>query len=202
MTELSHRSLRAAGRLGIPWVVFEPETDRGAWDSAHLEQLRRRNQEWFGPLLKTAEQTGTGLALENCTDLHARHRGISRWYGSVPAELIALVDGFEHPRVGICWDTGHAHIQGLVQGQALRALGPRLKALHIQDNNGNDDQHLAPHFGTVPWPEIMMALRNIGYVGDFTYEIHNFIRPLPDALRDEALRLTVAIGRDLLGASS
>ncbi|MDF2440990.1 MAG: hypothetical protein JWN98_1974 [Abditibacteriota bacterium] len=198
LTSLSHRSLEAAGMLGISWVVFEPETDHGAWDAAHLEALKQRNIEWFGALLSTAEASSVGLALENCTDMHANGRGISRWYGSVPSELIALIDAFAHPRIGACWDTGHAQIQGVEQGAALRALGTRLKALHIQDNDGKADQHLLPYYGHVKWPEIVQTLHDIEFAGDFTYEVHNSIRPLPDELRDEALHFAVSIGKQLL----
>jgi sugar phosphate isomerase/epimerase len=198
LTALSHRSLEAAGMLGISWVVFEPETDHGAWDAAHLEDLKSRNVEWFSALLPTAEASNVGIALENCTDVHANGRGISRWYGSVPAELIALIDAFENPRVGACWDTGHAQIQRVDQGAALRALGKRLKALHIQDNDGKADQHLLPYYGRVKWPEIVQALRDIEFSGDFTYEVHNSIRVLPDELRDEALQFAVSIGKQVL----
>ncbi|RYG56223.1 sugar phosphate isomerase/epimerase, partial [bacterium] len=199
LKDLSHRSLLAAGMLGIPWVVFEPETARGAWDAAHIKALIQRNVDWFAPLVETAEQANTGLALENVTDEYAQSgRGASRWIGAVPAELIDLVDAFASHRVGVCWDTGHAFIQKVEQGGAIRAFGSRLKALHIQDNDGLTDQHLAPFYGQVPWQDIMSALRDIQYSGDFTFEIHNFIRPLPDALRDEAMRLAVSIGRNLL----
>lgn len=198
LTDLSHRSLRAAGMLGLSWVVFEPETAGGAWDAAHVESLRQRNLDWFGALLPTAESAGTGMALENVTDAYARYLGDGRWYGSIPVELAALVDGFDSPHVGACWDTGHAQIQGIQQGAALRSLGSRLKALHIQDNDGVSDQHLAPYYGKVNWSEIVTALREMYYRGDFTYEIHNFIRPLPEKLKDDGLRLAAKIGRELL----
>lgn len=199
LTDLSHRSLIAAGMLEIPWVVFEPETASGAWDTVHIQSLIQRNVDWFSELLVTAEQHNTGLALENVTDIYAQTgRGASRWIGSVPAELISLVDAFDSTRVGVCWDTGHALIQKVEQGGAIRAFGSRLKALHIQDNDGHTDQHLAPYYGQVQWSEIMAALHNIDFQGDFTFEIHNFVRPLPDELRDEALRLAVRIGRSLI----
>ena len=110
LTMLSHRSLEGAALLGIPWVVFEPETLAGAFDAEHMAHLKQRNLDWFGALLPTAEKSGVGIALENTTDMHARGRGASRWYGAVPADLVDLVDAFASPRVGVCWDTGHAQI--------------------------------------------------------------------------------------------
>jgi len=141
---------------------------------------------------------GVGIAIENNADIFPLQSGLGRSYCSVPMELIELVDGFDDAMVGICWDTGHAHIQHLDQGKAIRALGKRLKATHIQDNDGRSDQHLLPFYGSIDWFSIIDALRAIGYGGDFTYEVHNSIRPLPDALRDSALRLAIDLGRYLL----
>lgn len=198
LTEMSHRSLESAALLGIPWVVFEPEALPGAYDGGHLSQTKQRNLDWFGGLLCTAEKVRVGIAVENCCDCSASVRKASRWYGSVPVELIDLVDTLDHRLVGICWDTGHAHIQGLDQRAALISLGKRLKATHIQDNNGREDQHLVPFYGTIEWGPIMDALQAIEYEGDFTYEVHNFIRQLPDSLRDSALRYAVEVGKHLM----
>ena len=195
LTEMSHRSIEGAGIIGAPWVVFEPESYPGAWDAAHLAGLKQRNLDWFGALLPTAERAGVGLALENITDVHGESRGMRRLYCAGVAELIELVDGFSSPRVGICWDTGHAHIQRLEQGAAIRALGSRLKAVHIQDNDGRTDQHLLPYTGTISWPVVLEALRAGPYGGDFTFEVAQAIRPLPDPLRDGAVRRMFELGQ-------
>ncbi|MDP6505490.1 MAG: TIM barrel protein, partial [Planctomycetota bacterium] len=124
--------------------------------------------------------------------------GCPKWVSSHGAELRELVDGFQSSRVGVCWDTGHAHMQGLEQGGELRTLGERLKMLHIQDNNGKTDQHLLPFMGTVDWKDIMDALYDINYAGDFTYEVHNAIRHLPDTLKDPMMEYAVALGKTLI----
>jgi sugar phosphate isomerase/epimerase len=47
-----------------------------------------------------------------------------------------------------------------------------LKALHIADNDGSRDQHLAPFgAGRVDFIEVVRALSEIGYDGMFNYEI-------------------------------
>jgi sugar phosphate isomerase/epimerase len=195
---MSHRALEAASLLGCSWVVLELEPLPGAFDNQHLQQLKERNIAWIAELLPTAERCGVGIAIENNADVPDRERKRRRAYGSTPAELIDLVDTFNHPLLGICWDTGHAHIQRLEQAAALKAIGKRLKATHIQDNNGEQDQHLLPFHGTIDWQSVVTALREIGYEGDFVYEVHNFVRPLPDRLRDAVLRYAVEIGRFLL----
>ena len=112
--------------------------------------------------------------------------------------LVDLVDALNHPLIGACWDSGHAEIQHLDQGSALRALGPRLKATHIQDNDGFADQHLLPYHGHTDWTAVVGALYDIGYQGAFCYEVHNAIRVLPDELRDSMLSYAAGLGRHLL----
>lgn len=197
MRELTHRSIEAAGMLGIPWIACHAFSLPGAWDEAHLLSLRERNLEYFAPYLRTAEKAGVGLAMENLADAFADGQR-QRTYTATPAELIDLVDAFDHPRVGVLWDTGHAHLQGLDQGAALRGIGSRLKATHIADNNGMWDLHLMPFLGTVDWKAVMDGLRAIDYPGDFTYEIHNYVRHMPDSLRDSAARVAWEVGEYLL----
>ena len=102
-------------------------------------------------------------------------------------ELIELVDSFGSPAAGICWDFGHAHSVYRDQAKALRKIGHRLKATHVQDNRGNLDGHLIPFIGgNIRWEEIMPALVEIGYTGDFIFETHRFTQNLPEALRASA----------------
>jgi sugar phosphate isomerase/epimerase len=185
---LARRSIRTAAILGAPWVVFHPgnRTD----DYAPLESNFEFNKTFFQKLIPELEKTGVGIALENMYDRrHPRTGLIVRHFAAVPEALCELTDRIDHPLVGICWDTGHGHLQGLPQGDSLRIIGRRLKATHIQDNDRMKDQHLFPYFGTIDWPDVMRALRDIGYEGDFTYETHNAVRPLPLAVGEEALRL-------------
>jgi L-ribulose-5-phosphate 3-epimerase len=198
LMDLCERSLRTARILGVPWVVLEPETSAGPFDAAQRRRHLERNAAFVRRLLPVAERGGVGIALENLPDSGARSRGARRWYGAVPEELTELVDTLDHPLVGLCWDTGHAQLQGLDQGQALRTIGSRLHALHVQDNDGVSDQHLLPFHGAVDWPAIMAALRAVAYPGAFTYEVHRAIRVLPDALRDAGLRYAYAVGQYLL----
>ena len=48
------------------------------------------------------------------------------------------------------------------------------------------------------WEEIMPLLKEIGYDGDFTYEVHGFYSKIPDDLRIEAGKLGYKIGMYLM----
>lgn len=194
--ELAGRSLRTAAILGIPWVVFHPQnlTQLG---NEPIRETREFNRKYYERLLPVMEETGVGIALENIFDMGRQTAYRRRSFGATPEELIDLIDSFGHPLFGACWDTGHAHVQGLNQGASIRMLSDRLITLHIQDNNSLADQHLLPFHGTIAWREVMEALCEISYKGDLTYEAHMSVRVLPDELKDAALSYAVQVGKFL-----
>jgi sugar phosphate isomerase/epimerase len=181
--------LRWSGRLGVPWMVMHPFTLPGATLAAN----REANVAFYRAWLPRMEACGVGIALENMSDHFSPHRR----YGAVPEELADLCDTLDHPLFGLCWDTGHARLQELDQRAALGLLGARLKVLHVQDNNGHRDDHILPYTGTIDWSTVVAGLHAAGYAGAWCFEVHNAVRTLPDALRDQALALMVGIGRTL-----
>lgn len=188
------RSVRCAARLGIPWLVIHAGTDFAAadWRKKSLE----KNLRYFRPLLDFAAGEGVGLALENLWDLNISPR---RRYTAQPEELLELADRLDSPMAGICCDVEHAAIMGQDPAAVLRLLGPKLKATHISDFINIDSDHLLPFTGRVRWAPVMEALREIGYAGDFTYEIHRYTASLPDGLVQDALVYSVRVGEYLLG---
>lgn len=185
---LAKRSLRTAAILGIPWVVFHP-SDIAIEGKETYEEILDYNINFYRRLFPVLEETGVGIALENGCFV----QGYNRFF-TVAEELAQLVDALNHRLVGACWDTGHAHVQKVDQAPALRILGSRLKATHIHDNNGVSDQHLLPYQGTIDWTELVGALKEIGYGGDFTYEAHNGVNKLPDGIRDAGLKFALELG--------
>lgn len=192
---LIRRAIEASGALGVQWMVMHP----GAYpdDTADFKESKRRNYEYYMPLLELADRHGLGIAIENMAGAARPHRpGAS--YCATAADLCELADAFHAPNAGVCWDFGHAHMAGVNQREALRVLGKRLKATHVADNSGLLDDHIAPFMGTVDWRSILPVLGEIGYAGDLTYEIHNATSRLPDALLDDMASLCQKTGRYLL----
>jgi sugar phosphate isomerase/epimerase len=111
------------------------------------------------------------------------------------------VDELDSEYIAACLDVGHV---GLIYGQeapdSIRALGAdRLIALHICDNDYCGDQHQLCGQGKLNWVEILRALREIGYRGDFTYEADGgFLGRFPDYLKPEAARFMYRVGQTLL----
>jgi sugar phosphate isomerase/epimerase len=71
-----------------------------------------------------------------------------------PEEILGMIDGV--PGVGFTLDVGHAHTVGKVR-EFLGVLSSA-NHLHIHDNHGTADQHLALGDGTIPWDEVGKAV--------------------------------------------
>lgn len=188
--ELVRRGIIASGRLGVKWAVYHAGSVYDHLDYSYAKS-REANLEYVKPHLELAARAGIGLAVENVPDKEKR-----RFSGSAE-ELIDLVDTVNQKNFGICWDFGHAHLAGIDQPYWQRRIGSRLKAVHIADNNGEWDEHLAPFYGTIDWTAMMRTLKQIGYQNDLTYEIHNMTRRLPDKLREVQLKHLIEIGQYL-----
>ena len=72
-------------------------------------------------------------------------------------EYMALFDIF--PQAGALLDTGHAHVNGWDIAAVVMALGKRLKACHIHDNDGSGDAHLPVGEGTIDWKAYFTAVK-------------------------------------------
>lgn len=183
--EKVRRGVVGSGILGAKWAVFHIGTICKEDGTPDDEASFKANVEYLRPLLKLAREHGVGLAIENLgADSFAR----------TPENLIRLVDELNDDHVGICWDFGHANIMKLNQVESLKKIGKRLKATHIADNHGEMDEHLPPFFGNINWKEMVQCLKEIEYEGDFTYEIQNITRGLPDEHRDTLIRYFVELG--------
>lgn len=190
--ELIRRSIVGAGIMGAKWLVIHPgSVNDNTWYS-HKQSLAK-NVEAFKRYAELAAENDINIAIENMID----NKPVRR-YGSSTEELLELLDVLNDPIFGICWDFGHAHLSSINQCEALRALGKDLKALHVADNRGKTDDHLAPYFGTIVWEPIMKTLEEIEYEGDFTYEIHGFTNGLANGLHDQVLRFTYELGMFML----
>jgi sugar phosphate isomerase/epimerase len=101
-------------------------------------------------------------SLENLS-LFARHRGVTIAIENTPGEMATpanLKNFLEQTRlssVKMCFDAGHAHLEGGVS-QALEAVRDFIVTTHLHDNRGERDDHLLPYEGTIDWSAALAAL--------------------------------------------
>jgi sugar phosphate isomerase/epimerase len=112
------------------------EEDRPARAKAHERSVE--------PLKRIADRCaslGVRLALENLPP---------GYLTSSTEELLSVLERFPPQQMGVCLDTGHAHIAGNLVG-LVRAVAARIITTHIHDNDRSGDQHYVPGSGTINW---------------------------------------------------
>jgi len=97
------------------------------------------------------------LALEN---------GQRRDYDQV---LIDLLDELNEAHVGLCYDSGHEHVQGRCF-ELLERFADRLFTLHVHDNKGSDT-HTLPYEGTIDWDKFRSIIHGLNYAGHLLLEV-------------------------------
>ncbi|TVY11425.1 sugar phosphate isomerase/epimerase family protein [Paenibacillus cremeus] len=182
--EMMQRSIVASSILGVQWAVVHPHEDR-AKTALDFDACIKDNVEHFSPYVELAVKHNVGIAFENMIE---RPTSMRR-FCSHATELAAMIDVWNEPKVGACWDFGHANFLYKDQRSALRTLGKRLKAMHVNDNYGSSDEHMFPFHGSVDWPTLLPVLAEIGYEGDFTYETHKEFNGLPEAIKDSLAKI-------------
>jgi sugar phosphate isomerase/epimerase len=71
-------------------------------------------------------------------------------FGSDPMRLAEMVRAVDSPYTRMCVDTGHAHMTAGV-AEAFDACRDVIGYIHVNDNPGDIDSHLAPGDGTIDW---------------------------------------------------
>ena len=130
-------------------------------------------------IVEAAEQRGVNVAFENM-----------RYF----EHLDFVLRNIDSPYAGFCYDSGHHHCC-MPEMDLLCKYGSRIKALHLHDNDGTDDQHRLPYDGTIDWRETIAKIYNAGYKGAIALEPENqgyeSMQPL------EFLHLAAERARDL-----
>ena len=120
--------------VGLGNEYYEPRKFEAAMSS--IEHLRA-----------FARPLGVNLLLENIPNEL-----------STPERLMELIKALHYEDLGVCFDTGHAHIMSSVH-QAFGVLESRIRSTHVHDNKGDRDAHLWPGQGSIDWNQTMQSLR-------------------------------------------
>lgn len=130
------------------------------------EQVWEHSVVLYRRLCESAAVRGITLTLETA---------ISEWYDLTlyPDRMMAFCEEVGAENLGICVDSGHCHLNGLDVPSVIRTCGSRLCETHFHDNYGERDEHNPLGQGTVDWPGIVQALREIRYTGLITFEQRN-----------------------------
>lgn len=205
LLKVVEKILAVCAYVGCPALVVHPYHSDGAHDkdmAINLEMYRR--------LMPAAKKYGVTICLENmfrgfndrvieccCTSAEDNCYLIDTLNAEAGEELF-----------GFCLDVGHVNITGKCIREYICAMGKRLTALHIHDNNGKIDMHLMPYTQTTgtwnqrlatDWEGFIGGLRDIGYEGNLSFETYMTTHSFPKEVEKEMLSLITAIGRYFRG---
>lgn len=141
------------------------------------------NAEMYFELLPFAKEHGVKIATENMWNWNNEKDESSFAACATPESFNAHLDAVNDDFFVACLDIGHAEMKGVGTSaeEMILALGNRLQALHIHDNDKWHDSHQIPFSMNIDFVKIVNALRKIGYNGYFTLEADRYLEKFTDA---------------------
>lgn len=100
---------------------------------------------------------------------------------TLPEHLVEILETGHLNSVGICLDLGHANVNVGIS-QAIATLSARIASVHVHDNRGQKDEHLWPGDGTIDWPSVVKALKQLPESPAIVLEVHQSFGAQPAAL--------------------
>jgi sugar phosphate isomerase/epimerase len=73
--------------------------------------------------------------------------------------MLRLMDAVQDENFQAVLDTGHLNAQKEIMPLSVEKLGRRIGYLHVSDNDGRDNKHLALGEGTIDWEAVFLALK-------------------------------------------
>ncbi|MCI9166574.1 MAG: sugar phosphate isomerase/epimerase [Dorea sp.] len=174
------------------------------------EELEWRETERFlDSLAPLARELGITICIENLyTSIGGHLVEGPCCNGRKAAERIDRFNERHRAEVlGFCFDTGHANLVGIDMEGFIRMLGPRLKVLHIHDNDGIADLHQLPFTFTktrenqtsTDWDGFVCGLRGIHFDQVLSFETAPVLDSFPGEMREEVLGFIARIGEYFAG---
>lgn len=157
----TYSAAEAASDVGARYFVIHPGPETGGYDGG--ERFRRLEivSNSLSSVARRCRELGLGLVLENkLPHLFAGH----------VRDLLWILGALDTTHVGVCLDTGHAHLSGDLLTAAQKLSG-HLWMVHASDNRGQYDDHLPPGDGVIEWSRLLGQLARVNFRGTFILEI-------------------------------
>ena len=196
MIEALKKSIMLCQHLDCPYLVVHP------FFFGYNDQLDGKVEfdakiSGYSQLIPAAKQYGVTVCLENM--FMAYKNKIYAASCQDPGEVNRYIDTLNEIAgqkcFAFCYDSGHSNLIGRDVYTVIRSLGHRIECLHIHDNDGWEDQHLAPYMGRLDWNRFILGMREIGYRGVLNFESHGVVSAFDHEIVPEALKLTAATGK-------
>ncbi len=137
----------------------------------------KENAEMYFELLPFAKEYNVKIATENMWNWSKWKKHSTFAACATPESFNAHLDAVNDEYLVACLDIGHAEMKGsdTTAVEMKKALGNRLKALHIHDNDKLHDSHQIPFSMNIDFTAVVNALKEINYDGYFTLEASSYL---------------------------
>ncbi len=161
------RAIECTAEAGGEICIIHPDNDKTAEENAEL----------YNELLPFAKDYGVKIATENMWNWNSEKNESSFAACATSEDFVKHIDVVNDDFLVACLDIGHAEMRGSGSGAVnmIHALGHRLQALHIHDNDKWHDNHQIPFSMNIDFAPIVKALKDINYQGYFTLEADNYL---------------------------
>jgi len=150
-------SVDIAKKVGAESVIFHPNYNPLVRTAAYRKNWISHSVNFWGGFLKNVKGKMT-IYLENLWE-------------DEPSLLKEVIDGVGSDKLKICFDTGHANTSSKVPIlQWFEVLKDRIGYIHLSDNNGWEDQHLALGEGNIKWEEFFGKMKELKLKPDMCIE--------------------------------
>ena len=197
MPGILEKSVAVAEYMESRHIVVHPPFPALTTENKTAEEEWEMAKALYAPLIPALKRHKVVCLLENmfsrgvegvryaavCSDFNQAAEWIDRLNALAGEECFAF-----------CFDTGHCYLARQNIYRAVHLMGHRLQALHIQDNDGHLDMHVAPYTGYIPWESFLLALREVGYTGDLNFEAPKAINNYPKEMSDICIRMLTRTG--------
>lgn len=147
--EIIRKECRIASEIGAKVILVVPAV---ATPETPYEETWRISKRSILEAAPTAKEHGVYIGVEN----------VWNKFLYSPLEFKHFIEEINHPNVKAYFDVGNMLFLSFPQ-QWIRHLSELIVCIHLKDFENSTLQFKPLLQGDVPWPEIMKALREIGY---------------------------------------
>lgn len=165
--DMLKRAIECTAIAGGKICIIHPDNNKSA----------EENAEMYRELVEFSKPMDVKIACENMFNYDSATDTALKAACSSPADFAAHLAALKDDHFVACLDIGHAEMRDLGAGSVnmINALGSRLEALHVHDNDCKHDRHQIPFSMQIDYEPIIKALKRNGYKGYLTLEADAYI---------------------------
>lgn len=189
---LNRDCIRACEEMGCGHIIVQP-----LFAGIARERIWEENRAYYLTLAQACEKAETKILLLNQCREQSGHliRGICSDGASAAGWVDSLNEDAGAERFGFCMDSGYCNVCGQDMQAFAAALGGRLRAVILTDNDGRQDMRRLPFAGGcglysgTDWLALIRGLRGSGFDGDLILDLQDTVQAFSPLLRPQVLAL-------------